>query len=159
MKRNLILTAFILAVVSDGPLLAQDNPYVGNWKLNTAKSKYEPGPGPKNINRTVVAQGEGAKYTSEGVRADGTTFAFSFTTNYDGKDSPITGTGAPGDADSIAVKRVNSHKNETTLKRGGKEIGKTVSEVSKDGKVTTIKSDGKNADGTEHHNVAVYDKQ
>jgi hypothetical protein len=132
---------------------------VGTWKLNPFKSKYEPGPGPKSINRIVVAQGQGAKYSIEGVAADGTLYAFSFTSNYDGKDSPITGTGAPGGADSIAGKRVNSHKVESILKKGGKEVGKSISEVSKDGKVTTITADGKNPDCKEYHSISVYDKQ
>jgi hypothetical protein len=156
----LLLSAFfVLAAVSAGPLLAQDNPFVGTWKLNVAKSKYEPGPTPKSINRTVAAEGQGAKYSSEGAAADGTAFAFSFSSNYDGKDSPVIGTGMPGGADSISLKRINSHKVQAILKRGGKESGTSVSEVSADGKVTTLTSKGTNPDGKRYHNVAVYDKQ
>jgi hypothetical protein len=139
--------------------MAQDNPFVGTWKLNVAKSKAEPGPVAKSQTRTVVADGAGAKYTFEGVKGDGTSYAYSFTTNYDGKDLPITGTGAPGGADSIAIKRLSPNKAEAILKKGGKEVGKSTAEVSEDGKVTIVRGNGKNPDGAEYHTVSVYDKQ
>jgi len=78
---------------------------------------------------------------------------------YDGKDSPITGSGAPGGADSIAIKRVGANKAEATLKKAGKEVGKSVAEVSKDGTVSTVKSKGKTPDGQDYSIDAVYDKQ
>jgi len=159
MKRSLVVLAFVVCTVLSGRLLAQDNPFVGTWKLNSAKSKFEPGPGPKSLTRTIVAEGSGAKYSFEGVGADGSSFAYSFSTKYDGTDSAITGAGAPGGADSIALKRVSSRKVEATLKKGGKEVGKSVAEVSKDGKVATVKTKGESADGKEFNNDTVYDKQ
>ena len=158
MKRSLVVLAFFVCTLS-GLLLAQDNPFVGTWKLNTAKSKFEPGPGPKSLTRTIVAQGSGAKYSFEGIGPDGSSYAYSFSTNYDGMDSAITGTGTPGGADTIALKRVNSRKTEGTLKKGGKEISKVTAEVSKDGKVATVKTKGKTADGKESSSESVYDKQ
>jgi hypothetical protein len=142
-----------------GTLWAQDNPFAGTWKLNTAKSKFVPGPGPKSMTRTIASQGAGASYSFEAMGADGASIAYSFSTNYDGKDSAITGTGAPGGADTIALKRVSPRKVEGTLKKGGKEIGKVAAEVSSDGKVSTVKSKGKTADGKEFSTDTVYDKQ
>ena len=158
MKRSVFVVA-LLALVLAYPLLAEDNPFLGTWKLNTAKSKFEPGPAPKSLTRTITADGNAVKYSFEGVAADGTAFAYSFTSNYDGKESAITGTGMPGGADSIVLKHVSSHKTEGTLKKGGKEIGKVVAEVSKDGKVATVKAKGKSADGKEMSSDSVYDKQ
>jgi len=160
MKRILFVLSFlVITSATSGPLPAQSNPFVGTWKLNVAKSKFEPGPAPQSQTRTVVAEGEGAKYSFEGVRADGTPFSYSFTVNYDGKDYPITGTGAPGSADTIAIKRVGTRKAEATLKKGGKEVGKSEAEVSKDGTVSTVKSKGKTPDGKEYSTDSVYDKQ
>jgi hypothetical protein len=159
MKRSLVVLAFVFCTAMSCPLWAQDNPFVGTWKLNTAKSKFEPGPGPKSLTRTIVAQGTGANYSFEGVGADGASYAYSFSTNYDGKDSAITGTGTPGGADTIALKRVSSRKTEGTLKKDGKEISKVVAEVSKDGKVATVRTKGKTADGKESSSESVYDKQ
>lgn len=160
MKRAVpVLALIVFAAIAAGSLLAQDNPFAGTWKLNVAKSKYDPGPAPKSQTRTIVAQGDGAKYSFDGIRADGSPAAYSFETNYDGKDSAVTGSGMPGGADTIALKRINSHKVEAILKRAGKEIGKSEAEVSKDGKVATVTSRGTAPDGKSFSNVSVYDKE
>lgn len=160
MKRSLCVLAFVLfTALVVAPAFAEDNPFLGTWKLNVAKSKFEPGPAPKSLTRTITAQGSGAKYSFEGVAADGTSFSYSFVSNYDGKDSAITGTGTPGGADTVALKRIDAHKIEGTLKKAGKEIGKITAEVSKDAKVATVKSKGKTADGKEFVSDSVYDKQ
>jgi|SRR5215813_5749776 len=118
MKRAVLVFALIvLAAIAAGSLSAEDNPFAGTWKLNLAKSKFDPGPGPKSQTRPIVAQGEGAKDSFDGIRADGSPAAYSFETNYDGKDCAVTGAGMPGGADTIALKRINSHKVEATAAR------------------------------------------
>ncbi len=159
MKRSCVVLALVFCIAMSGTLCAQDNPFTGTWKLNTAKSKFEPGPGPISMTRTITAKGTGASYSFEAVGADGASIAYGFSTNYDGKDSTVTGTGAPGGADTIALKRVSSRKVEGTLKKAGKEIGKVSAEVSSDGKVSTVKSKGKTADGKDFSTESVYDKQ
>ena len=160
MKRfPLVLSIVVLSAVAAGPLFAQTNPFLGTWKLNVAKSKFEPGPAPKSLTRTIVADGGGAKYTFEGVTADGQPISYSFSTKYDNKDTPVSGSGLPGGADSITFKPIAGNKVTTTLKKGGKEIGSAEIEVSKDGKVTSVKSKGKLPDGKEFHSESVYDKQ
>lgn len=157
MKR--VIFVLSLLVLSAGPLLAQDNAFVGTWKLNLAKSKFVPGPAPKSLTRTVEAQGDGAKYTFEGVAADGKPLSFSFTVKYDGKDYPVKGSGMTAGADSIAIRLLENNKAQATLKRGGKEVAKSEAEVSKDGKVSTVKTKGTTAGGKEFHSESVYDKQ
>ncbi len=160
MKRMLFLFTILgLSAVTASPLMAQDNPFVGTWKLNVAKSKYVGVPMPKSQTREVTAVGAGAKYSFTGVAADGSSVEYSFTTNFDGKDAAVTGTGMPGGADAIALKRVGTHKTVGTLKKGGKEVGHAESEVSKDGKVVTVKTKAKGADGKEVTAESVYDKQ
>jgi len=141
LRRNLkenqmkhVLFVLSLLVFSSGSLLAQNNPFEGRWKLNLAKSKFEPGPAPKSLTRTIVAQGDGAKYTFDGVSADGKPISYSFTVKYDGKDYPVTGTGMPAGADSIAIRLVGTNKAEAIQKRSGKEVAKAEAEVSKDGR-------------------------
>jgi hypothetical protein len=161
MKRILMLLVVLalLAVVA-GPLMAQANPFVGTWKLNVAKSKAGSGPAlPQSLTRTVAADGAGATYTFTGVSANGKPMSYSFSTNYDGKDGALTGNGAPGGADTISIKRVAPSKSSAVLKKAGTEVGTSVAEVSKDGKVTTITMKGKGADGKEFTGVTVYDKQ
>jgi len=159
MKHSLVVLTLVFCIAVSGALWAQDNLFAGTWKLNAAKSKFEPGPAPKGLTRTVTPQGAGASYSFEGVNGSGASVAYSFSTNYDGKDSAITGTGAPGGADTVALKRVSAHKVEGTLKKAGKQIGTVVAEVSSDGKVSTVHSKGKTGDGKEYSSVSVYEKQ
>jgi hypothetical protein len=159
MKRVLKFVAIaFFAAVGSSTLLAQSNPLVGNWKLNTAKSKFDPGPAPKSLTRTVVAQGDGVKYTFEGVSADGKPITYGFSVNFDGKDNPIMGS-IPSGADTISAKRIDPSTFEATLKKAGKVIGTSKVTVSKDGKVTTVDSTGTTASGAKAHDVQVYDKQ
>lgn len=160
MKRMLfVLAVFILGAVATRPLLAQDSPFIGTWKLNTAKSKVEGSAMPKSLTRTVTADGTGLKYVFDGVAADGTAFTYSFSSNFDGKASPVTGNGMPGGADSLVLKRIDAHKTTGVLSKAGKPVGRSEAEVSSDGKSTTIKSKAKNADGMEVSSVSVFDKQ
>ena len=160
MKRiMLLLGVFLLGAMAAGQLRADDNPFLGTWKLNVAKSKAEGTMVPKSMTRTVTAAGDKVTYSSEGVAADGSVLKYSFTVSYDGKDYPVTGTGMPGGADSIAIKRVDSHHVTSVLKKGGKEVGTAEAEVSKDGKTTTLKAKGTSADGKPTIATTVYDKQ
>jgi hypothetical protein len=139
MKRVMIVLAILIfGAVAARPLLAQDSPFIGTWKLNVEKSKSDGTPLAKSLTRTI---------------------SYSFSSNFDGKASAVTGSGMPGAADSITLKRINANKTTATLTKGGKEIAKSEAEVSKDGKVATVKSKGKTADGKDFSTSSVFDKQ
>jgi hypothetical protein len=110
---------------------------------------------------TIDAQGDSLKYSSEGTSAAGTHFAWSFTANYppDGKDNPISGTGVPNGADTIALKRINTNTTESTFKKAGKVVLSVRSVVSKDGKIMTNTGKETNANGEPAKSVIVWDKQ
>ncbi|HXM99016.1 MAG TPA: hypothetical protein VN982_11125 [Candidatus Dormibacteraeota bacterium] len=159
MKRVLLFVVItLLLVVGSSTLRADSNPLVGTWKLNLEKSKYEPGPAPKSLTRTVEAQGDGVKYTFEGVAADGTPLSYGFSVQFDGKDNPISGS-MPTGADTISAKRTDASHYVATLKKGGKIIGTAKVSVSKDGKTTTVDATGTTPTGVKTHDVQVYDKQ
>jgi hypothetical protein len=157
MKRALGYVAIVvLAALASSQVFAQSNPLFGTWKLNTAKSKYTGMPAPKEITRTVEPDGDAVKYTNTGTAGDGSPISFTFSVKYDGKDYPISGK-APFGADMIAIKRVNANTYDATLKKDGQVMSNTKTEVSKDGKVTTLTAHGV-ADPSKSY-VAVYDKQ
>lgn len=160
MKRMFVfVTVIALSLVASGLLMAQTNSALGTWKLNVAKSKWVNVKPPKSETRTIVAQGNGANYTFEGVAGDGSKIAWSFMTNYDGKDSPISGLGAPNGGDTEALKRVDANTTTATTKKGGKVVQTTTAVVSTDGKVTTLTSKGTNAQGQPTSSTTVFDKQ
>jgi hypothetical protein len=161
MKRFLMLaTIFCLTVIPSGLLLAQSNPQVGKWKLNFAKSKFSPAETtPKSDALTFQAQGDGVKVSADGVAGDGSPIAFSFMTNYDGKESAISGEGFPNGADTVAVKRIDANTSTATAKRAGKVVYTRTLAVSKDGKVMTITAKGTDEQGHPTSSTSVWDKQ
>lgn len=133
------------------------NPLVGTWKLNLTKSKYDPGPAPKSLTEMVETQGDGVKYTVDGVGAAGKSYSYSFAVKFDGKDNPIMGSGSA--ADTVSANRIDSNNFEFTAEKGGKVIGKFKATVSRDGMVKTVDAKGTNAAGVTYDNAQVYDKQ
>jgi hypothetical protein len=157
MKRLLAFAAVTVLACAAATTLRAQNPLVGAWKLNVAKSKYNSGAAPKSLTRTVEAQGDKMKYSFEGVTADGTAIAYSFTVSYDGKDYPITGSGAPGGADTITIKQVTPSSYDSILKKAGQPVLTTTAQISKDGKTTILTQAG--VTGTGPTNTLVFEKQ
>ena len=151
------IACLALSALVVSPALAQGDPQVGVWKLNVAKSKYNPGPAPKSGTTKIEAAGTGVKVTVDQTMDDGTARHFEFTANYDGKDSPVTGNYP--DADMVARTRINATTVQTVSKKGGKVTTTQTSEVSADGKTRTVTTKGVNASGQKVNNIAVYEKQ
>ena len=162
MSRSSVLAIGLAAVLSvvlgiglfDVSAQAKD-PRVGNWKLNVAKSKYSPGPAPQSQTLKIEAVGKGEKVTSEVVNTDGTKATTQYTANFDGKNSPITGS---PNADTVALKRIDSRTTERTDKKDGKVTLVLRRVVSQDGKTMTVTVKGKNAKGETVNNVVVFEK-
>lgn len=140
-----------------GSVSAQtSDPRIGNWKLNVAKSKYDPGPAPKSLTLKVEVVGQGEKVTAEFVNADGSRTTTVYTGNFDGKDYPITGSQL---ADMVSLKRIDAQTTERTDKKGGKVVQTLRRVVAKDGKTMTVTTKGTNAQGKAINNVALFEKQ
>jgi hypothetical protein len=152
------VVAVVLVVVIYGTALAQSsNTTLGNWKLNLAKSKYDPGPPPMSETRVYEAwETDGVKATYTRVQADGTRITLAWAAHYDGKDYKYTGS---PDFDTIALKRVDANTTDATLKKGGKVVQTTKGVVSSDGKTRTTTTTGTNPKGQRINNVAVFDRQ
>lgn len=140
-----------------GPAFAQDDPQLGVWKLNVAKSKYNPGPAPKSGTTKIEAAGTATRVIVDQTLADGTSTHWEFTASYDGKDSPVTGNNP--NADTVSRTRINATTVQTVNKKGGKVLTTQTSEVSADGKTRTVTTKGVNASGQQVNNVGVYEKQ
>ena len=125
--------------------------------MNVAKSKFTGAPAPKELTRTLTADGDAVKYTFAGT-ADGSTLAYSFTAKFDGKDYPVEGK-APGGFDHISIKKVNDHTYEVSQKRADKAVGSGKATVSKDGKTTTVTLKYTNTDGKTVSTTSLYEKQ
>jgi hypothetical protein len=135
---------------------AQSDPFVGTWRLNVAKSKYSPGPAPKSITSTYAAAGQGYKVAVINESAAGK-YQYSYATNLDGKDMPVTGNNPV--ADMVSVRRIDARTLEVVNKLGGKVTTSQRNVVSADGKTRTVTTTGTDAQGQKVNNVAVFEKQ
>ena len=153
---TMVLAAGILAAAVLATAQPKD-PFVGTWKLNIAKSKYSPGPGPKSQTSTYEAAGQGYKVTVKAEPASGPTQQWSYTSSLDGKDAAITGNNP--NADTAVVKRIDALTLESVNKKGGKVTTTQRNVVAADGKTRTVTTTGTDAEGRKVNNVAVYEKQ
>jgi hypothetical protein len=159
MKQTLLaLVALAICLVAPTLMKADASALVGTWKLNVAKSTFSGATAPKNMTRTITADGDNVTYSFDGTAADGSPLKYSFTVKYDGKDYAITGTG-PNGSDHINLKQVNSHMTQGTLKIGDKVVATVHTTVSHDGKTATVNSKGTDKDGKPVKQNQVYDKQ
>ncbi len=104
---------FVIFAVAASPAQAQGpNPRIGKWKLKSTN----PAPASNVMTYEKFGQ-EGMKITIDAVNKDGVKSQWSYTTNFDGKDEPITGN--PG-ADHGSVKIITPAINEIVYKKDGK---------------------------------------
>ena len=132
-----------------------DNPQMGTWKLNEAKSKFANG---ATKNNTVVYEtaGDNVKITADGTDKDGKSTHNEWTGNFDGKDYPVTGDPNSG---MRSYKKIDDRTLKMTVKKDGKVTASGRIVVSADGKSRTVTTSGTDAEGKRVQNKVVYDKQ
>ena len=131
----------------------------GTWKLNVAKSTYDPGPAPQSSIRIDDATKDGLKSTVEGVDAKGNKVSYRFDCKHDGKDYPIIGAGTPSGSDTIAFTHIDAMTSDVVFKKGGKVVQTAKTSITSDGKTLTVISRGTTAAGQPTNNVTVWEKQ
>ena len=111
------------------------NPNMGTWKLNEAKSKIPPGVGKNTTVIYAAAPGDMVKVTTDGVDGSGNPAHSEWAGKFDAKPYPVTG--SPNE-DYRAYKT----KGQDTLLLANMKGDKTVSnariKVAKDGKTRTV---------------------
>ena len=147
----MLITALTLTVTT-----AAADQLSGTWKMNTEKSKYSPGPAPKDLTIVVDSDENNYKLDASGTDGDGKPMHVQYSAKFDGKDYPATGI---ANADAVSLKRIDANTIETLQKKDGKVVMTITTKVSKDGKTRTSTWHGKNAEGKDVHNVVAFDRQ
>ena len=146
-----LLTVTSVAIASP----TAPNPFLGTWKLEVAKSRFSPGPGPKSQTRTYEESTDGMMtITVKSVTADGKAVTNLITFKANGKDYPVKNS---SEADTVAERHINARTTRFTLKRAGKTVATGHSEVSRDGKTLRITESGTN--GQRFKVTMVYEKE
>jgi hypothetical protein len=135
---------------------AADDVLNGTWKVNLAKSKYDPGPAPKSLTVTITVANGTETYKAEGVDATGKATASSFVAKFGGPPAPIMGS---PDADTIQITRMTPNHLTAVQRKGGKVVMTVDVVVAADGMSRTLTYKGTNGNGVAVHDVVVFDKQ
>ena len=154
MKIKMILLA--LFVFFAGTVVASaQNPHMGTWKLNEAKSKLPKG---ATKNHTVIyeAAGDQIKVTVDGVDGSGTAIHSEWTGKFDGKPYALTGDPA---GDMRSYRTVNRRTLSLRSTKAGKLTTTAIITVAPNGKSRTVKASSKNAQGKWTTTTGFYDKQ
>jgi hypothetical protein len=138
-------------------VFAADNQFLGTWKVNTTKSQFSPGPGPKELTVTFAQDGDQVKRSAEGVDGEGKPIKMESSIKWDGQDHPVSS--ADGTPMTVAAKLVNNNTVEYTVKMNGKVTTTGRAVLSKDGKTVTSTETGVNAKGEKVRNVVVSERQ
>ena len=155
MKRLISLLTFAVLFAAVPACFAADDPNVGTWKLDEAKSKIVAG-APKNTTVVYSTAGDSIKVVVDGVGADGKPAHNEWTGKFDGKDYPLVGDAT---ADTRCYKKIDSNTLELTNKKAGKVIMTGTITFSADGKSRTVVINGTDASGKAISSTAVYNKQ
>ena len=146
----------VAASLCAASLWAAEDPFIGTWKLNLAKSKYNPGPPPQSQTYQYEPSGaNGVKFTASGVDARGNPIHIEYTGAFDGKEFPVSGN---RNSNKVWLKRIDPYTVEGENRQGGKVIRSFRRVVSKDGTLTVTEK-GTDVNGVVSENVAVYDRQ
>jgi hypothetical protein len=127
---------------------------LGSWKLDVAKSRYIPGPPPRNETRTYTRDAAGMKGTIRRQRDDGRQDVIEYRTDFD-REYPVMGTEA---YDTIRLKRIDARTAEAVLSHAGRVFGTARRVISEDGRTLTIMFRQEDQ-GRLENNVAVYRKE
>ena len=153
-KYSLCFAWLVLLFVSTAVLFAQTDhttAFTGTWKLNGAKSTFNPGPVPKSVTVTNAPDGT---FTAESVDAQGKAIKWSHAWS-GGAEVPIDGI-----EHATILSKVRGHTMDETMKIGGK-ISETVhAVVSPNGRTVKTTIDATiDHPGGPMHSVLVLEKQ
>lgn len=121
---------FLIGLAASVAPAQATNPRFGRWKLKSDA------PAPASNVMTYEAFGaSGMKVTVTSVNARGDTSSWWYTTDFDGKDMPVTGSSG---TTHTAVRRVDDRVNEIVNKRNGVVTQRLTNVLSTDGNTIAV---------------------
>ena len=161
MARHALLAAVaVLALTTGAAAQSKNDPSIGTWKLNVAKSTFTPGPPIKGDTRSYEVNDEGwLIVTTETIQPDGKHTGVRFAAKFDGKAYPQIGRFAPT-VTLITYEPVDKLTLKYTQRdTSGKVLSTNTRIVSTDSKTMTIEQRSTDANGRPVVNVELFERQ
>src|SRR6478735_4158626 len=155
MKTQIIGLTLALSFFAGATCFAADDPQIGTWKLNEAKSKLTPDAG-KNTSVVYEAAGDQVKVVIDGTDKDGKPTHNEWTGKFDGKDYAVTG---DPKSDMRSYTKVDDHKLVFAVKKDGNKTVRGRIVVAADSKSRMVIARRVDEQGKKSTETAAYDKQ
>ena len=138
--------------------IAQNQLFLGSWRVDVARSRYQPGPGPKSETLRFELVGEGFKVSLDGVNEQGP-YHSEGTGKFDGIDVPVMATPARQARFTYAFTRIDDHTWDIVIKVNGERRILVHNVVSDDGKTMKGVSTAVTNQGQTTSQIVIYEKQ
>jgi hypothetical protein len=138
--------------------IAQNQPFVGNWTVDLAKSRYESEPGPKSEILRFEPVADRFKVSLDGVNEQGP-YHSEATGKFDGVDVPVLATPARPARFTYAFSRIDDHTWDIVIKVNGDRRILVHNVVSDDGKTMRSVSTATTNQGQIVTQDVIYRKQ
>jgi len=155
--KSAVLAAGLLVLMVQFTV-AQSQLFVGTWKVDVAKSRYQPGPGPKSEILRFEQVGEGFKVSLDGVNEQGP-YHSEGTGKFDGIDVPVVAAPARQARFTYAFSRIDDHTWDIVIKVNGERRILVRNVVADDGKTMRGVSTAVTNQGQTTSQVVIYEKQ
>ncbi len=132
------------------------DPLVGTWTLNLQRSRFNPGPAPKNITVTYEQTNAGLHVVSVVELSDGSNNRSEYTAAYVGKDYPITGV---PQVETVSLRQIDALTSERVDKHAGQRVQSYTRQVYADGKTMVVTQKGTDDTGSPIENLMTFDKK
>ena len=130
LARSMFVCTALFGVVANSLGAQSANPRFGRWLLKAETSALS-----SNIMTYEALGAKGMTVTIQAVNARGDTARWWYTTEFDGRDMPVTGNAGQTHA---AVKAVNEFVNEIVNKKDGKVTQRLTNVLSPDGQTIAV---------------------
>jgi histidinol dehydrogenase len=139
------------------PLSAQvDTAWLGEWRLNLARSSYSPGPAPYvRASYRIESHLDGIRVVYEMVRPRGGVTHLEWTGRFDGQDYAVQGV---EESVTYAYRQVDARTYEVVTKVDGRVAATSRAVLSADGRSITTTTAGRDGRGEPVATVTVYEK-
>ena len=153
--RRIVLFALALS------LFAAADPFVGIWKLNAERSKFQKGaPGFFFATMQIEAAGSGLKSSASAADGEGISSDLTFSCQLDGTPCKVTASTSKNASavDIITLKRVDANTIVATGTKNNKLVYTDRRVVSADGKTMTVVRDGTTPAGKPYESMIILER-
>jgi hypothetical protein len=160
MMKTIVVGAALVLAMSAVVATAAENPFVGTWKQDNAKStSTSPDPWPKSVTRVYTESDQGVALTTTTMAADGkTSTTVRPAIKLDGAPHTVTITGDPT-VDTVSLKQLGERMIEYAYTKSGKPVASGIAAVSNDGKTLAFTGKLMTPKGEQVYYTIVHDKK